>query len=141
MPGSAGVVITAATTSMRANALAGTVPLLLVALALLLRLASAGASGSAHAHGDDGHHDHGPVGPGPGPGAVHTDHTGAARETVAAAAPTHSFGEDPGRSTLLARRREATARGHAAAAGTHDATPCRLGRARVDATLQVRDCC
>ena len=140
MPGSAGVVITAATTNMRTNAMPGTVPLLLVALALLLGPAEAGASGSshAHAHGDDGHRDRGPVGPGRAPGAVYAD-LAVAAGAAAGAAPTRSLGDDPSRSTLLAHGRETTARAHAAAAGTNGKTPCRLGPARVGATLQVWD--
>jgi len=138
VPGSAGVVITAATTNMRAKAMTGTVPLLLVALALLLRPASAGASISVHAHGDDGHRDRGPAGPGRAPSAVRAD-LAVAAGAGAGAAPTRSLGDDPSRSTLLARGRETTARAHAAAAGTNGKTPCRLGRARVGATLQVWD--
>ena len=146
VPGSAGVITARAHpgTNMRTNAMAGTVPLLLVAfaLAVLLRPVSAGANVSAGAHGDgdDGHvHDRGQVGPGPGPGAAHADLAVAARGAAAGAdpAPTRSIGDDPGRSTLLARGRKATARGHVTAAGTPDKTPCRLGRARVGATLQV----
>ena len=123
---------------LHAAAMPGAVPLLLLALALLLRLASAGASVSAPARGDQ---DHGPVGPGPGRGHGHghggaSDGTGTAyavtaRGAAAEAAPRRAIGADPGRSTLLARGRVATA-----AAGptrTHaydDATPCRLGRPR-----------
>ena len=131
--------------------MAGTVPLLLVALALLLRPESAGASVGAPARGDEDHGP-GPVGPGPGPGRALPGgarggtggaHAAAARGAAEAAAPARSIGDDPGRSTLLARgrAREATARGHAARSGTphvhDDPTPCRMGPARVGATLQV----
>ena len=112
------------------------VPLLLVALALLLHPESAGASVSDPARGDQ---DHGPAGPGLGRGHGGASDGAAGTGTahaVAEAAPRRAIGTDTGRSTLIAREREATAM---AGPRTHnDATPCRLGRARAGATLQVR---
>ena len=116
---------------MRFDAVFGMAPLLLVALALV----STGASVSVLAHDDDGkRHDHDTPGMRVGDGIAH-----AAKEIAADPAPTTQTGGDTGRSTqpgtLLSRDYQATP--HFRTGGT-DAASCRLGRALVDTTLEVR---